>query len=159
MATWHSVGGDRYTAAVMIRSRPRPGRWQIEGIWLYDKVGNNSGLYGGALEQAGINASFDVASSSADTTPPVISDVSVQPASIDVSSAAQTVTFSATITDAGVGVCGDDYDSACRVLATSAFARPPAGRPSGRHGTRLVATATPRRSDDPAVGRDGSLAD
>ena len=101
------------------------GRWQIEGIGSTTRSATTAASTGRA-EQAGINASFDVASSSADTTPPVISDVSVQPASIDVSSAAQTVTFSATITDAGVGVCGA-ISSACQCSASDVFVSSPSG--------------------------------
>ena len=81
-----------------------PGTWTIEFLYLVDCLGNSRWRRAADLAPDGFPTSFQVMTSAGDTTPPVLSALTLSPSAVDVSSGAKIVTVIATITDDLVGV-------------------------------------------------------
>ncbi len=80
------------------------GTYEISGVILYDKAGNNSHYDASQLAGMGIRTSFTIAASQqADMTAPLLTSLTL-PDTVDLTSGGQTVTFTAGATDQGMGV-------------------------------------------------------
>ena len=93
-----AIGGDRYTATVVIPRYAQPGTWHVDSISLTDHSWNTRWLGRWDLQDLGIDASVEVTGIQ-DVTAPVITAMTVSPATIDITSSSVNVTLTATITD------------------------------------------------------------
>jgi hypothetical protein len=95
-----------YTASVTIPQGAEPGTWKIYRVSLQDTA-SNSVEYGPNFARpfpSGMPTDLSVLNANVDTTAPTLVSLSFTPQSVDVSSAAQTITVTAHITDDMSGV-------------------------------------------------------
>jgi hypothetical protein len=107
------------------------GEWQVNRVWAWDVADNLMMLTTADLTDAGQPTSITVTSASADTIPPVLTAFSITPDTVDVSTSAALVTFTASIEDAGSGLTfadvilrapGASSANGCRLQRTSGTA-------------------------------------
>lgn len=87
------------------------GDWVVTGIELWDGTGNTQDIDTATLLSLGFPTILHVISQNPDVTPPQLNSFSVSPASIDVSSGPQSITFTMGLSDVSAGV---DFSS-CQV--------------------------------------------
>jgi hypothetical protein len=92
-----------YRTTVTIPRYSEQGSWRVLSGYLTDTAGNSRSISGTDLDTAGMQSSF-TQTGVGDTTPPALASLTISPASVDTSAAAQTVTVTARITDAVSGV-------------------------------------------------------
>ena len=99
---WSTVSGTVtdgiYTATATIPRNAEAGIWTVQAD-VYDDLSNSSSLYPVDLVALGFPSTVVVSSAVSDTTPPVLSSLSLNPNSVDVGASAQTITFTARIQD------------------------------------------------------------
>lgn len=102
-ATGTSQAGT-WKCAIQLPRSSIEGPWAVKSISAWDSAGNWTHYSGAPLAAAGLAATVQVVSPNEDVTPPVVSALSVQPASVNVAAGAQVVEFTFTVTDAGAGL-------------------------------------------------------
>lgn len=93
-----------WVCAATIPQHAVGGEWSITSITVHDRALNRRVYSAADLAAAGLPATFVVTSAAEDLTAPVLGAFSISPAVVDVTAAAQTVRFTATLRDDSVGV-------------------------------------------------------
>ena len=81
-----------------------PGNWTLAFVTLYSAAGNHATLNTAALNAAGFPTTLTVTTTIGDTTPPQLTGLTFSPSSINVTSSAQAVSLTLTLTDNLSGV-------------------------------------------------------
>lgn len=89
---------------VTIPKASAAGPWKVVAISTKDMVNNEAVLFEPTLRGAGFPTAINVTSDNEDIVAPVLTAFSITPATADVRGGPQTVTFTASISDAGTGV-------------------------------------------------------
>jgi hypothetical protein len=87
-----------YEATVTFNQFIQAGTWKVRDVNLRDNVGNEANLSATQLEGKGFPATVTV-SSNADIEPPTLASLAISPSSINTTTASETVTVTAQITD------------------------------------------------------------
>ncbi len=95
-----------YQTQVQIPQFAEEGIYHLTFVYVYDAAGNNRSYGEADLQKLDISTTFTVTSEPADAAPPVVTAVSIDPATINVSAAAQTVTVTVQVIDDVAGVAG-----------------------------------------------------
>jgi IPT/TIG domain len=110
-ATFSKVSGTEtdgmYEATVTFNQFIQSGKWKVRGVDLRDNVGNEASLSAAQLESKGFPATVTV-SSNADTEAPVLVTFAISPSSVNTTTASETVTVTAEISD---NLSGFDHGS------------------------------------------------
>lgn len=88
-----------YREAMVIPAHSEAGTWTVETVLLIDTLLNQKRIGPGTLAALGFPTSFTVISTGADTTPPRLAGFDFTPKTVNTSGQAQTITFTAHITD------------------------------------------------------------
>jgi serine protease len=99
-----------YQTTLTVPLYAEQGTWTVQYFRLVDMTGNAQSLTAADLAAAGLPATFNQ-TGAGDTKPPQLQSFSVTPQAIDTSSAAQTVTVTARITDDRSGVAAPGYSN------------------------------------------------
>ena len=99
------------------------GDWSVNSLYLYDNAGNSQYLNKAALENLGFPVTLAVTSDAQDVTPPQLNSFDFAPASIDVTSGQQSITFTMGITDSQSGL-----DFCQRVCYSTIYLQSPSGK-------------------------------
>ena len=98
----HRVSGTpqngTYTATVIVPEASEQGTWTLQSFWLTDRVGNNQNLNTTQIANLGYPTTFGQ-TGVGDLSAPALTAFAISPTTIDTSTAAQTITVTATITD------------------------------------------------------------
>lgn len=89
----------RFRGYLTIPRYSEAGTWTLSSLILYDRTGNALQLDAAALAAGGFPNALQVVSSDPDTAPPDLIGLSVAPTAVDVSAAAQTLTFTLDVLD------------------------------------------------------------
>ena len=92
-----------FSATITFPQYAEPGIWELMAIQILDQAGNRTSLQPADLAALGLSATVNVISLF-DSTPPVVTGVSVYPTQVDTSSSSQTVQVTRTATDDLSGV-------------------------------------------------------
>jgi hypothetical protein len=111
-ARFDSKVGSEYQAVVHLPRYAEAGRWTVHGVALTDCAGNARIVLTKELFVRGFPIDLAVAGQS-DLTPPVLRELRISPASVDVSDGSVEVTVEATISDDLSGVALADMSPAC----------------------------------------------
>ena len=84
-----------------------PGDWTVSGIYLVDTTGNQQSIDNTTLSSLGFPTKLTVISQNADVTPPQLNSFALAPASVNVSSGPQAITFTIGASDdkSGLDFC------------------------------------------------------
>lgn len=94
----------QYRESMTIKAHSEAGTWAVYDVLLIDKLLNQTHLTGAQVAAMGFPTTFTVISGAADTTPPTLVGFSITPRTVDTSTADQTITLTAHITDDISGV-------------------------------------------------------
>lgn len=93
-----------WKCSIIIPQRAPGGTWNVDFVLLSDSVGMDTVYRTAQLAALGLPASFQVVSPDEDLTPPVLTAVTLNPATISVATGPAQGQVTLTATDAGVGV-------------------------------------------------------
>jgi hypothetical protein len=107
---WQRTSGDNkngsYSATVIVPTTASPGGYYLSSFYWSD-IWGNSAISSTPSDGGASNNGLTVINSVTETDPPVFSNLSVSPSTVDVSSSSQTVTLTLDVTDAsGVNIPG-----------------------------------------------------
>ncbi|HEY7767710.1 Ig-like domain-containing protein [Longimicrobium sp.] len=80
------------------------GAWKVKNVSVADSAGKGTGYSDAQLAAAGMPASIQVQNQNEDLTAPVVTSISVKPASVSLATGPQVVELTFTATDAGAGL-------------------------------------------------------
>ncbi len=99
-----SVQDGIWSCPVTFPKGGRPGTWNVARFTAWDATGNSKTWMTSNLQQAGLHTGITVTDAHADTVPPVLLSLSVQPDSVHLVDAAATVEVSIGAADDGLGI-------------------------------------------------------
>lgn len=80
------------------------GAWKVKSVSVADSAGKGTGYSDAQLAAAGMASGIQVQNQNEDLTAPVVTSISVKPASVNLATGAKVVEFTVTATDAGAGL-------------------------------------------------------
>ena len=147
---WTRTSGDNkngsYSATVTVPTTASPGGYSLSSFFWSD-IWGNSAISSTPSAGGASNGGLTVINSVAETDPPVFSNLSVSPSTVDVSSSSQTVTLTLNVTDAsGVNIPGNTTViqklGSSNINANSAWALTSGDDKNGSYSTTVTVPTT-----------------